>query len=894
MKLLIIALVLIIALLEVHIHSVKAADPAYWRIHFEFGGPPSQLGWAHNMHMARKNLKYQLEKIFPNTVFNFTKAIHTNIYGQEHIVEQDLRQVIKEGVNMIVTNEWFHSALAVKLSKEFPSVFFVDTGGRPTGGGPRYTFLSLKIYQVEYILGYIAGSYTKTNKIGRVVPWDFPSLRRVVNAWHLGAKKANPNVKTYHILMNEWANPEKETGAKKVFKANDIDVVTGATDTGTINHSDMISTGEVYNWGDLNGDSVLAGTSILWNNYLEKLSVEAIRYGKYNQTSVWAGIQDYGPPIDITDMSVLLSKDVRNRTQHIRSDLMKTDHIFCGPLNDVNGALQIAAGKCYNDTQKLALGWYVEGTQSLGVIKIPKDVCKSGTYWNYDYKANNLQCHNCTAGTWSDVSSEGSCKKCPGGYYSGPGASKCIQCPVNTNSNEGAAQCTANPVPAHIWAISIGTPILSVFAVILIIIIAAIIISLLIRFIKKQRALLDMAENISTSIAVMDLENETLESLFKKQKHSGLEQRFKKIIENLRIYRPYLPDTLFADDEDEVSPNEESRPNATTASVHGSDVSGKSRSSIGSGASSVDSHALATAQDIRNRMKVGLHSKESSIMVVDFKHFHELVKSSSPQDLCSALTDGIGALIKAVKSTNGVIHAITGDKILCSWNAVGRTLSHQIKAASSALKFSDALNKLKDHWSKNHMPILHAGIGVVSGNFIGGNIGAHNVRSFSLIGPLVNVCYNLAKLNRFYKTQILTNKNIITAASYHTSSRKIDTVNMRIHEGDVNLTIEVYELLEFTHKEGKEWMYEIESKIDDSDTRERTNDVYNKGVTSFFQHDFDEAVVCFDRALEGASYAGLEEQVLRFKERMEAENISLYNQTIVSVPKPSSSHVNLE
>ena len=84
-----------------------------------------------------------------------------------------------------------------------------------------------RIYEMRYLSGIIAGSMTKTNILGFVGGTNTPQVDRGVNAYYLGAKSVNPDVKLKVRFIGSWSDEEAERiAAEKLIFEDGADILT--------------------------------------------------------------------------------------------------------------------------------------------------------------------------------------------------------------------------------------------------------------------------------------------------------------------------------------------------------------------------------------------------------------------------------------------------------------------------------------------------------------------------------------------------------------------------------------------------------------------------------------------------------------------------------------------
>ncbi len=119
-----------------------------------------------------------------------------------------LREYSEQGVNLVVGEAFGISRDVTKVAKDYPQVAYLmgDTFG------PRGTNLSVfdnYIHEPCYLMGMIAASMTKTNKIGMVGGYPIGEVNRLFNAFMAGAKAVNPAVEFKVSFIGSWYDPPK-------------------------------------------------------------------------------------------------------------------------------------------------------------------------------------------------------------------------------------------------------------------------------------------------------------------------------------------------------------------------------------------------------------------------------------------------------------------------------------------------------------------------------------------------------------------------------------------------------------------------------------------------------------------------------------------------------------
>jgi basic membrane protein A len=98
-----------------------------------------------------------------------------------------------------------------KVSAQFPRTHFALVDG--TVDQPNVANLLFAEHEGSYLVGYLAGLMTQTNKIGFVGGMDIAMIRRFEMGYEAGAKSANPKVEVIvnfvGVNSTAWANPSR-------------------------------------------------------------------------------------------------------------------------------------------------------------------------------------------------------------------------------------------------------------------------------------------------------------------------------------------------------------------------------------------------------------------------------------------------------------------------------------------------------------------------------------------------------------------------------------------------------------------------------------------------------------------------------------------------------------
>jgi basic membrane protein A and related proteins len=207
----------------------------------------SRIHKALNAAVARGEIEYK-----------FSEKVENSDY------ERVMRQYAEQGNNFIVGESFAVEAAARKVAKDYPKIsFLMGSSGKPQA--PNFSVFDNYIQEPAYLSGMIAGSMSKSNKIGMVGGFPIPEVNRLMHAFMAGAKETNPKVEFMVSFINSWFDPPKakEAAFAMIDKGADIMYAERFGVSDAAKEKGKLAIGNVINTQDKYPDTVIA--SALWN-----------------------------------------------------------------------------------------------------------------------------------------------------------------------------------------------------------------------------------------------------------------------------------------------------------------------------------------------------------------------------------------------------------------------------------------------------------------------------------------------------------------------------------------------------------------------------------------------------------------------------------------------------
>jgi basic membrane protein A len=330
--------------------SVKAA--------FIYVGPTNDMGWSYAHDQGRRYVEKELG----------IETAYSELVAEGSQATKVIREYARQGYGVIFATSFGYMDSVIEVAAEYPNVVFEHCTGYQTA--KNVAVYDGRGYQGWYLAGIVAGGMTKKNILGYIAPYPLAEVVRNMNAFTLGARSVNPNIKVHPVWIFTWVDPVKEhAAALKLFDLG-ADVIARESDS---TEPDKVAQAKgiyVIGYNAYQPDVAPAAllTAPVWNwGLFYKKAIEEVAHGTWNNTPVWwgmrEGILELAPVANF--IPVTIKKSVEEKKQHI---LNGDFDVFSGPIKDNMGSERVLAGKSMSDKEKLSFDWLVEGVDG----EIPK------------------------------------------------------------------------------------------------------------------------------------------------------------------------------------------------------------------------------------------------------------------------------------------------------------------------------------------------------------------------------------------------------------------------------------------------------------------------------------------------------------------------------------------
>ena len=270
---------------------------------------------------------------------------------------------------------------------------------------------------------------------------------------------------------------------------------------------------------------------------------------------------------------------------------------------------------------------------------------------------------------------------------------------------------------------------------------------------------------------------------------------FDTLLSNLRLYKPYLPDTLFRDVTIE---NNGDCPSTSTMSTESKTCSTAPTSTLG------------------NKLGTGLSKyPRSTLLHARLSDNHEMTSIS---ERVLKYTSIIALFEDSVRESRGCLVRVEGNSLMGVWGISGFVAMSAHVATRVSLSVLSRYKNIIQGTEDKHLGdplygltgcqncILHTAI--VGGCVIAGNIGTTTTRSSIILGSSVNQVTTLSQIGIYIKSKLIIGSHVAQSIVSDYECRPVDVIGGEYFGSRQ----EVFEIIGKCNQveDSREWMYEIQ------------------------------------------------------------------------------------
>jgi basic membrane lipoprotein Med (substrate-binding protein (PBP1-ABC) superfamily) len=185
-------------------------------------GQVNDGSWSEAGYDGMKAAKEALAKTGTNITIDYSESLSPS---QAEVAARDYAT---RGYQTVVLHCGTYADAAYNAGKDFPKTNFLIVVA-PKSVGNVWAYIPA-MQDISFISGYLAAKMSKTNAVGVVASFNFSNITWQAEGFRLGARYANPKIKTFSNYINSFDDAGKAKEAAQAEIDSGADVIYSATD----------------------------------------------------------------------------------------------------------------------------------------------------------------------------------------------------------------------------------------------------------------------------------------------------------------------------------------------------------------------------------------------------------------------------------------------------------------------------------------------------------------------------------------------------------------------------------------------------------------------------------------------------------------------------------------
>jgi len=330
--------------------TTAAAEPL--RVAFIYDGSIDDGGWNEAHENGRQYMLANLEGIESTYVENVSP-------GSEF--QAAFEDFGSQGYDMVVCTTWCQDDVLL-VAPDYPDTVYLSWGGYTTADNVGHYDAATE--DGRYLDGLVAGSQPDVDLVGYVGGFAIEEVVRGVNAFLIGAREVNPDIKVQTVWVNSWYDPSAEQQAAQALVDAGVDLLAAEVNAPAV-ASVAEAAGIPYIHYGIDGSGIaptswLSGFTFDWGAYYLS-QAQALVAGTWEPALTYGGLSNgmvgmapFGSAV--TDETIALVEKARQEIVDGTLDY------FAGPITDNQGNVVIAEGETIPwEERTLCCQWLIEG-----------------------------------------------------------------------------------------------------------------------------------------------------------------------------------------------------------------------------------------------------------------------------------------------------------------------------------------------------------------------------------------------------------------------------------------------------------------------------------------------------------------------------------------------------
>ena len=288
--------------------------------------------------------------------------VKESVKEEEAEVYAAVGNLVDQGANVVFLTSYGYGQFANDIAHKYPDVAVFSISG--VGTARNFTTYFVRLYQMRYLAGVIAGATSRTGVLGYVATIPNPQLNRNLNAYAMGMHVANPKARLLVCFTGSRDDETEERESVARLQEAGADVI--AYQSGKPYAVQEAEQRGLFSIGFSNeegkySDHFLTATLYDWDVVYEKVLGDYLSGRTHFSNGYWLGMEE--DAVKLSGLSPLVSEKARFLASMAKQHIV--DHgIFSNVIYDNLGTLRCGEGERIGDYELFTgMDWFVEGVE---------------------------------------------------------------------------------------------------------------------------------------------------------------------------------------------------------------------------------------------------------------------------------------------------------------------------------------------------------------------------------------------------------------------------------------------------------------------------------------------------------------------------------------------------
>ncbi len=286
-----------------------------------------------------------------------------NVPEGEDPLKNAVSKLVSRGCSCIFLTSYGYGRYLNSIADEYPKVAFYCISGENKASNCTTYFA--RLYQVRYLAGIVAASQSETGILGYVSAMPIPETIRSVDAYALGARKADPSAKVLVEYTGSWDDKKAEEQAVRNLKKAGADVITYHEDRpysiDLADRMELFTTGYDYVSKEYS-NRFLTAAIVNWDMLYSRVLRDFLSGRANFSKDYWLGLSEGA--VSLYPYSELVSEETKKLVASEEERIKTPLDVFSGELLDNEGVIRCGKNERISDDELFNhIDWYVEGVE---------------------------------------------------------------------------------------------------------------------------------------------------------------------------------------------------------------------------------------------------------------------------------------------------------------------------------------------------------------------------------------------------------------------------------------------------------------------------------------------------------------------------------------------------